>query len=118
MKQMSIFDMVPEPSRTPPPAPALPPVPLAADAPEPSSMTEHVELELVLLFDNVVRGEMLVSKTGNEADGVWLRSEQVEFTKTGRNAPATTAGGKTIAGGRPVIAINLPEQMAREKGLL
>lgn len=118
MRQMSIFDVVPEPTKAaPPPAPApiepvVPPAPVA-----PAAMTEHCELELVLIFDNG-KGELLVSKNGREAEAVWLQCADVEWAHAGRNAPATTTRGKSIDGGLPVIAVNLSESLAREKGLL
>lgn len=114
--QASLFDLMPAPVTTPPAG--KPPVPVAADAAPSAAMTEHCEIELVLHFDNAVRGELLVSRNGAESDAVWLRAAQVECTATGRRAPATTTHGKAIDGGLPLIAVNLPEPLAREKGLI
>lgn len=97
------------------------PKPIAADAAPVDAApakTEHVELDLILHCENEVRKELLVSIDGAEATAVWLRAAHVQFKHTGRRAPATTVHGKPLADGLPVIAVNLPEWLAREKGLL
>jgi len=85
---------------------------------EPVGVTEHREFELVLIFDNEVRGEILVSTNGDEASGFWLRKSQIQYVETGRRHAAMTASGKAIPDGLPILAVNLPEWLAKEKGLI
>lgn len=101
-----------------------PPKGIGADvlpATEPTSppntlKSEHVELDMVLHYDNEVKGTILVSKSGAESEAVWLKD--VEFVRTGKSAPATTTAGKPVQGGLPIVAVNVPEWLARDKGLL
>lgn len=80
--------------------------------------TEHVELDLVLHYDNDVRAAMLVSIDGDESHAVWLPKSEIAFVLAGRNASATTTQGKPVDGGLPVVSINMPEWLAKDRGLI
>lgn len=95
------------------------PKPLSSDAaPDPARKTEHVELELVRHYRNEAKGEILVSVDGHEAKAVWLREAEIQCADTGRTSPATTTHGKRLTVQLPVVAVNLPEWLAKEKGLI
>jgi hypothetical protein len=113
--QRSLFDLMPAPSAPPP---ATPPVEIAADVPIAPAVTEHCELELLLHYDNEVKGEISVSVSGNVQNAVWLLKAQIQYTPAGRNAPALTTAGNPVPGGMPVILVNLPVWLAKEKGLM
>lgn len=92
---------------------------IAADAPSaPQNKTEHCELELVLFYDNEARGEIFAGLDGNEASSVWLKKSDIQITDTGRTVAGVTTQGKPIGTPLSVIAVNIPEQLAREKGLI
>jgi hypothetical protein len=95
-------------------APQLP----SDDAAPAERKTESCEVEVVLHYDNEARAAILVSEDGDEAKAVWLPKSQIEFTLTGRNTPAKTTQGKPLANGLPVVAVNLPEWLAKERGLI
>lgn len=83
---------------------------------EPSeAKTEHVELELVLHYDNEARSEILVSLDGEESKAVWLKKEQIQFQPTGKDVAAKTTKGKPVQ--LPEIIANVPEWLATDKGL-
>lgn len=104
------------------------PVPIAGDDPAPSmplpssptdaGKTEHCELELVLHYDNEVREAIQVSIDGDTNKAVWLPKSQVQFTHAGRKAPATTTAGNPVPNGLPVIICNVPEWLAKDRGLI
>jgi hypothetical protein len=75
--------------------------PETAPATSPALKTEHVELDLVLHYDNEARGEIFVSVDGNEAKAVWLTKSQIQFTRSGKTVAATTTQGKPLADGLP-----------------
>jgi hypothetical protein len=114
--QPSLLDLMGDTGQKPKPIASDPP-----DMPTPSTdigKTEHCELELVLHYDNEVKGDILVSADGDTNKAVWLPKSQVQFTHAGRNAPATTTAGNPVAGGLPVIIANLPEWLAKDRGLI
>lgn len=80
--------------------------------------TEHCEFELVLHYDNEARGAILVSETGEEAKAVWLSKSEIQFTPTGKTAPAKTTQGKLLAVQRPVVTVSVPEWLAKDRGLI
>lgn len=80
--------------------------------------TEHVELDLVLHYDNEVRATVLVSESGDESKAVWLPKSEIAIAETGRRAPAITTQGKPVENGLPVIACNIPEWLAKDRGLI
>jgi hypothetical protein len=94
------------------------PKPISVDAAPRQNMTEYCELELVRHYTNDARGEVFVSTDGDEAKAVWLRLDAIQCVETGRVAPATTTQGKRLANGLPVVAVNLPEWLARQQGLI
>jgi hypothetical protein len=65
-----------------------------------------------------VKGTILVSETGHEAKAVWLPKSQIEFQRTGKSAPAFTTQGKPIQGGLPLLAVNCPEWLAKDRGFI
>lgn len=91
---------------------------VAADKSDAPVKTEHIELDLVLHYDNEARGELLVSLDGREAAAVWLKKSDIQFKDTQRTAPAWTTQGKALTKELPVISVNIPEQLAKEKGLI
>lgn len=90
---------------------------IAADNPSPR-ITESCDLELILHYDNEVKAAIQVSETGDVSKAVWLPKSEIEFRLAGRNAPATTTAGNPVPGGLPVIIANVPEWLAKEKGLI
>lgn len=88
---------------------------IASDKP---SVTESCELELVLHYDNDVKGSIQVSVDGDTSKAFWLPKSEIEFREVGRNAPATTTAGNPVPGGLPVVICNLPEWLAKDRGLI
>ena len=91
---------------------------VAADKPDTPVKTEHVELDLVLHYENEVKGEVLVSKDGHESKAVWLAKSHIEMTATMCAVPAWSTQGKPLQNGLPLYAVNCPQWLAKEKGLI
>lgn len=119
MGDLSLLDLMGDTGQAPKPiagdaASEPSPEPQAPDTPK----TEHCELELVLHYDNEIKGAIHVSRNGNLSAAVWLQKSQIQFTPVGRNAPATTNAGNPVVDGMAVIIVNIPEWLAKEKGLI
>lgn len=75
-----------------------------------------IELDMVLHYDNPVRDAILASETGEESSAVWLARSQIQMNQSGKKVPAIKKDGQhTIL---PVIAVSMPEWLAKDKGLI
>lgn len=77
---------------------------------------DHVELDLVLHYDNSARGAILVSETGEESSAVWLAKSQIQVNRSGKKVPAVKRDGQREV--LPVITVSIPEWLAKSKGLI
>jgi hypothetical protein len=75
---------------------------------------DKVELEMVLHYDT---GKAVqVSDTGEEARAVWLRKSQIQMNASGKKVPSVKKDGQRVV--LPVVTINIPEWLAKNKGLI
>lgn len=74
---------------------------------------DTIELEMVLHYDT---GKAVqVSDTGEEARAVWLPKSQIQLNPSGKKVPAVKKDGQhTIL---PVVTVQIPEWLAKNKGL-
>jgi hypothetical protein len=75
---------------------------------------DKIELEMVLHYDtgNAVQ----VSDTGEEARAVWLPKSQIQLNPSGKKVPSVKKDGQREI--LPVVSVNIPEWLAKNKGLI
>lgn len=72
------------------------------------------DFEMVLHYDT--GKAVLVSETGEEARAVWLPKSQIEIHREGKSGDAVKKDGQVVV--LPIIAVVVPEWLAKEKGLI